>query len=85
MAMDQPEFYKKMNFNYGCGLLLVYYFAELDGERDGKLLRDCFKAMHDGARGEDARKVLLNGRTYEQLETEFALAMRKAGAKITFK
>jgi hypothetical protein len=85
MTMDQPEFYKNMNSNYGCGLLLIYYFAELDGARDGKLLRDCFKAMHDGARGEEARKVLLNGRTYDELQAQFAVAMRKCGAKITFK
>jgi hypothetical protein len=85
MAMDQPTFYKNMNANYGCGLLLVYYFAELDGARDGKLLRDCFKAMHAGARGEEARKVLLNGRSYAELESQFAAAMRKCGAKVTFK
>lgn len=84
MAMDQPEFYKNMNFNYACGLLLFYYFAEQDGGPGGKQLRECFKAMHNGASEEEARKVLLKGRSYEQLEREFAAGMHRVGIKVSF-
>lgn len=83
MTWDQPKFYSgDANKHYGYGLLLTYFFANLDG--DCKKFRECFKAAQQGKSEEEARQILLGGRSYEQLETEFAAAMRKKGIKVKF-
>ncbi len=84
MTMSQAEFYSDGNKNYGLGLLLTYYFILLDGEGDAKLFKDCIKALQAGKSEEDARKVLLNGRSYEDLEKSVATAFRRKGIKIAF-
>ncbi|MDB6078268.1 MAG: hypothetical protein JWO82_2015 [Akkermansiaceae bacterium] len=86
MAWDQPKFYSDGNRNYGLGLLLVNYFVLMDGDGDkvGENFKKCIKACQDGQSEAAAREMLLAGRTYEQLEKDFASAMRKKGIKITY-
>jgi hypothetical protein len=84
MTMSQAEFYSDANKNYGLGLLLVYYFILLDGDGDAKLFKDCVKALQGGKSEEEARKVLLNGRSYEDLEKSVVTAFRRKGIKIAF-
>lgn len=84
MTMSQAEFYTDGNKNYGLGLLLTYYFILLDGDGDAKLFKDCIKALQAGKSEEEARKVLLNGRSYEDLEKSVATAFRRKGIKIAF-
>jgi hypothetical protein len=84
MTMSQAEFYSDGNKNYGLGLLLTYYFILLDGEGDAKLFKDCIKALQAGKSEEEARKVLLNGRSYEDLEKSVSTAFRRKGIKIAF-
>lgn len=86
MSWDQPKFYSNGNTNYGLGLLLVNYFVLMDGEADkiGENFKKCIKACQDGASEEEARKMLLGGRSYDQLEKDFATAMRKKGIKISY-
>jgi hypothetical protein len=86
MAWDQPKFYSNGNKNYGLGLLLVNYFVLMDGDGDkvGENFKKCIQACQDGKSEAEARQVLLAGRTYDQLEKDFASAMRKKGIKITY-
>ncbi|HEY8962511.1 MAG TPA: SHD1 domain-containing protein [Luteolibacter sp.] len=84
MTMSQAEFYSDGNKNYGLGLLLTYYFILLDGDGDAKLFKDCVKALQTGKSEEDARKVLLNGRSYDDLEKSVSTAFRRKGIKIAF-
>ena len=84
MTMSQAEFYSDGNKNYGLGLLLTYYFILLDGDGDAKLFKDCVKALQAGKSEEDARKVLLNGRSYDDLEKSVSTAFRRKGIKIAF-
>jgi len=84
MTMSQAEFYSDANKNYGLGLLLVYYFILLDGDGDARLFKDCIKALQADKSEEEARKVLLNGRSYEDLEKSVATAFRRKGIKIAF-
>jgi hypothetical protein len=84
MTMSQAKFYTDANQNYGFGLLLVYYFILLDGEGDGARFKDCVKALQAGKPAEEARKALLGGRGYDDLEKDVAAAFRRKGIKIRF-
>ncbi|MGC4016870.1 MAG: hypothetical protein QM755_20500 [Luteolibacter sp.] len=83
MSQSQPEFYKDPNKNYGLGLLLVWYFITLDGDGSGARFKAAIKACQAGDRDE-ARRALLGGRDYSQLEKEFATALRNKGIAVTF-
>ena len=84
MAMEQAQFYGYGSNGYGYGLLLTYYFILLDGNGDAALFKDCFKALQAGKSAEEARKVLLNGRSYDELEKSVSKAFRSKGIKIEF-
>ncbi|MCW1887121.1 hypothetical protein OKA04_20450 [Luteolibacter flavescens] len=72
------------NFNYGLGLLLTTYFLHLDGDGDAARMKDFLKALRAGEDGEDSLKYLLDGRTYEQLETAISKAWKRKGIDIEF-
>ena len=84
MGMPQQEFYQNGNTNYGYGQLLVYYFILLDGEGDAARFKNSIKATQDGKPPEEARKALLDGRTYQQLEEDVSAGLRKHGIKVSF-
>jgi hypothetical protein len=84
MAMSQPQFYAYGNKNYGYGLLLTTYFIDMDGGKDGAVFKKAVQAMQEGKSPEEVNKVLLNGRSYEDLEHDFAKAWRGSGATIEF-
>lgn len=74
--MMQPynEFTSEPQLNYGCGLLITTYFLHLDGKGDGARLKAFLKALREGKEGDEALNVLLDGRTFEQLEQEIIKA-----------
>ncbi len=74
----------KGNFNYGCGLLISNYFLHMDGRGDAARIKAFLKAMKEGKRGEAALAVLLDGRSWQQLEAEIAAAFAKEGVTLTF-
>lgn len=74
----------KIHFNYGCGLLLVNYFFHMDGEGDAKRIKSFLKATKAGKKGEEALAVLLDGRTWEQLQTEITAAYAKEKVTLNF-
>lgn len=84
MSWDQPTFYQDGGRNYGLGLLLTYFFINLDGKGDAARVKACIRKLQEGGNEEEARRVLLDGRSYADLEKEFAAAMRKKGIKMEF-
>lgn len=74
----------RANFNYGMGLVLTTYFLHLDGEGDAARLKSFLRALRTGKSGEDALKVLLDGRGYRELEEDIAKAWKRKGLDIEF-
>lgn len=85
MTMDQMQFMQDANANYGFGMLLTHYFLLLDGRGDGERFKKCIQTLQAGKSEEEARQALLNGRSYEELEKDFATAMRAKGVKVEFR
>jgi hypothetical protein len=56
----------------------------MDGDGDGKRIKSFLKALRDGKTGGDAVAVLLDGRSYEQLEKEITKAWSRRGIDLTF-
>lgn len=72
------------NFNYAVGMLLTYYFIHFDGDGDAARLKKFNQALAAGKPYEEAEALLLDGRTYQQLEEDVAKAWSRAGVKFTF-
>jgi hypothetical protein len=72
------------NFNYGFGLILTTYFLHLDGEGDGARLKKFLKALREGKTGNDALGVLLDGRSYSEMEEAISKAWKKKRVDIEF-
>ena len=84
MLQDYARFLEQPQLNYGVGLLLTYYFLQLDGEGDGQRIKAFLKALREGKAGEDALAVLLDGRDYEQLTKDVSKAWSRRGIDFTF-
>jgi hypothetical protein len=84
MMQDYASFQEQPQLGYGCGLLLVTYFLQMDGDGGGERIKAYLKALHDGKEGEEALAVLLGGRTFEQLEQEITKAWGRKGVDFSF-
>ena len=84
MMQSYASFSANGNFNYGIGLLVTYYYCHWDGDGDAKRLQNFLKALKQGKRGDDALKVLLDGRSWDEMEEEIAKAWRSRGIKLNF-
>ncbi len=84
MLQNYASFQEQPQLGYGCGLLLTDYFLHMDGDGDGKRIKAFLKALRDGKEGEDALKILLDGRTFEKLQEEFTKAWSRKGVDFTF-
>ena len=91
MTMPYGEFVANANFNYGLGLALVTYFIHLEGEGDAALLKKFLAKLHEKKRirsPQDQKEVLdilLNGRTWEELQDDISKGWRRKGIKISFR
>jgi len=85
MLMPYSSFTGNANLNYGLGMLITYYFFHWDGEGDRVNINAFLKALKEGKTGEDALNVLLNGRSWDDLEKSITKAWRSRGVKITFR
>lgn len=72
------------NFNYGFGLLLTTYFLHLDGKGDAARMKEFLKALRAGKKGQDAIDVLLDGRSYDQLQDDVAKGWKSKRITIQF-
>jgi hypothetical protein len=83
MLQSYQDFIANGNFNYGMGLLLTYYFFQMEEDRTNIVA--FMKALKAGKRGQDAIDRLLNGRSYDELEQQVAKAWKSRGVRITFR
>lgn len=81
---DYKSFLSNAQKNYGVSALLVYYFCHFDGEGDAKRMKAFLAALHDGKTGDAALEVLLDGRTYEELQKEIIEKWERKGIDFTF-
>lgn len=71
--------------NYHSANLLLYYFLRIDGDGKGEKLVDYLKARTEGMDEEEAStKILLAGRSYEELQKDVAEGWRSEGLKLSF-
>ncbi len=84
MLQDYRSFSRNGNYNYGIGLLLTYYYCHWDGDGDAENLKNFLKALKQGKRGDDALKVLLDGRSWDEMEKAIAKAWSGRGIKLAF-
>ncbi len=70
--------------HYGLALLMGYYFYHMDGEGDAARIKAYLKAIQSGKSEKEAQKLLLDGRTYDQLAEEIEKAWRSSGVKLKF-
>lgn len=83
MTMSYGQFTQNGNFNYGLGLLITYYFFHMEDDRSN--ITAFLKALKEGKEGDAALEVLLNGRSYDELEEQITKKWRSKGVRITFK
>ena len=76
------SFTNNSRYNYAMGMLVTTYFIHMDGDGDRKNLTAFLKALREGKHGEDAIKVLLAGRTYQELAEDIATGWRKFGLRL---
>jgi hypothetical protein len=84
MLQSYASFQEQPQLSYGCGLLITTYFLHMDGDGDGKRIKAFLKSLRDGKDTDEALNALLDGRTFEQLETEMAKTWGRKGVSFTF-
>ncbi len=73
------------NFNYGFSLMLTTYFLHMDGAGDAARVKKFLEALRAGKHGQAAIDVLLDGRSYEELEEAVAKAWKHKRVEINFR
>jgi hypothetical protein len=84
MLQSYESFLEQPQLSYGCGMLITDYFLHMDGAGDGKRIKAFLKALHNGKDGEESLTLLLDGRTFEQLQDELSKAWSRKGVDFTF-
>jgi hypothetical protein len=84
MTLPYSDFTNDAQINYGCAVLITYYFFHMDRKEDGARIKKFLKALKEGKKGEVALDVLLDGQTWEELEADIAKAYSSKGIKFTF-
>ena len=79
---DYGSFTADARYNYAMGMLITAYFIHMDGEGDRANLTAFLKALRKGVYGEDAIKILLDGRSYTELANDIAKAWRRFGLRL---
>ncbi len=84
MLQSYGSFLNNPQVNYGSGALIFYYFAHMDGEKDGAALLEFCKALKSGKKGEEALEALRAGRTWKELEESITDSWRSRGVRFIF-
>lgn len=84
MLQSYESFTEQAQLNYGCGLLITNYFLHMDGEGDAKRIKNYLRELTDGKDAEKSLDLLLDGRTYEELEKSITKAWSSKGVDFTF-
>lgn len=86
MNMPYSEFTGfNANMNYGIAPLIIYYFYHGDGEGDGAKIKKYIKDLQSGTPEKDAQKILLDNRSWKELETSICKFWRSKGITLEFK
>ena len=85
MLQSYPSFLEQPQLNYGAGLLITTYFLHLDGEGDAKRIKGFLKALQRGESGEKSLDLLLDGRTFPELESDIIKAWSRKGVDFSFR
>lgn len=84
MMQSYEGFLARPQISYGCGLLITTYFFHMDGNGDGARIKAFLKALRAGKEGDEALAVLLDGRTFDQLEKDIIKSWKSKGITFTF-
>ncbi len=85
MTMSYSQFVGTNSMlHYGLAPLIVYYFYHEDGKGDAARIKAYVKALQEGKTPLEAQKILLDGRSYQELQEEIAKYWRRAGVTINF-
>ncbi len=84
MLKDYPSFMENGQLNYGIALIITTYFLAMDGEGDAKRMKTYLAALLDGKDGEKSLDLLLDGRTFEELQNDIAQAWGRKGIDLFF-
>ncbi len=84
MMQSYDSFLSNPQVNYGMGALVTYYFFHMDGERDAARIKNFLKALKAGKKQDEAFDVLLDGRTWDELEEDITKGWRSKGVKINW-
>ncbi|MEG0024064.1 MAG: SHD1 domain-containing protein [Akkermansia sp.] len=85
MNMDYASFTgNDGNTNYGIAPLLIYYFYHGDGTGDAAQIKAYIKALQKGTPEVEAQQLLLNKRTWAQLDDAISKFWRRAGITLKF-
>jgi len=84
MLQDYPSFMKDGQLNYGVALLITTYFLAMDGEGDAKRMKTYLAALLEGKDAEKSLDLLLDGRTFEELQKDITQAWGRKGIDLFF-
>jgi hypothetical protein len=84
MTLSYYDFLSNSRFNYGMGCLLTYYWYHQDGNGDGARIKEYLKALQAGVSEKKACEKLLDGRSWAEMEKEFAKGMKRVGVRVEF-
>ena len=84
MLQSYGSFVANGNFNYGLGLLITTYFFHMDKDGDRVAISAFLKALREGKEGEEALEVLLQGRSWSEMEEQISAGWRGRGLRIRF-
>lgn len=72
----------RANFNYGFGLILTTYFLHLDGDGDAARAKKFLQALRAGKTGQEAVDVLLDGRSYQEMQEAISKGWKRKRVEI---
>lgn len=84
MLMPYERFTSNANHCYGVGALLVTYFCDIERDTELQNIQNFLKALKDSKKKDEALAVLLNGRTFKELENSIQKAWRGKGVTLDF-
>lgn len=82
MLQSYGSFTTNGAYNYRMGTLITYYFFHMEPDR--RNITAFLKALKQGEMGEEAVNVLLNARSFEELEDDIYKAWKMNGIEIMF-
>jgi hypothetical protein len=85
MTQSYNEFLSNSRFNYGMGCLLTYYWYHQDGNGDAARIKAYVKDLQAGVPENKAQAKLLDGRSWEEMQKDFAKGMKRVGVKVDYK